>query len=277
MSDNYPEGIMNRYLLPAVFAVCGLAAAYSADVATAQDSDTTLIAVVDYMKVTGGGAMTLETETWKPVHQARANAGELSSWTLFSTPYTVDRSYDYVTINVYRGWAMFESAWANATARIEAMYPGDAATEMMEKTDAARDIVKTEVWTSMDWAGTMHESAAAMVSFFQVPPGGWDAYARLESSFWKPLHEKAIEGGAEQGWWVLGLMFPNGAHYGYNAATLNFVHSVSQAMNTPGPASYVSDVHPSLEWSDISHMTMKARKDARFELWTVVDHLHTEE
>ena len=146
-----------------------------------------------------------------------------------------------------------------------------------QKTDAARDIVKTEVWTSMDWTGNFHESGAAMVSFFQVPPGGWDTYTRLESSFWKPLHEKAIEAGAEDGWWMLGLMFPSGAHYGYNAATMNFVSSLSEAMNIPGPSAYLGDVHPNLEWSDMSHMTLKARKDARFELWTFVDHVHGEE
>jgi hypothetical protein len=110
---------------------------------------------VDFMKALPGKEpeyVRLERDTWKPLHQARIRNGQLRSWAFFSVrfPSGADEKYDFVTINTYDRFGQIEEPLANFERLFASVHPNKSIGELSSATDAARRLIRSEMWQLVD-------------------------------------------------------------------------------------------------------------------------------
>lgn len=229
----------------------------------AQEADNTTVVVYTYMKSTSPDYVDLERNVWAPIHSEMHKAGELTMWALTAAPYAVDGSYNYVTVNSYPGWAAYETAYANIEERFAAAHPGKDWAELSAKTEAARKVVRSEVFVLDQQIGTTGD--VLTYAHMKVPPGGAADYVKLETEVWRPMHEAAIENGNLNGWVLLRRVLTGGSSSPYDYIALNLYEGVEQMMGPGITPELVAAVHPETEWSEIGVKTSAARDRVWFE------------
>ncbi len=110
---------------------------------------------VDYMKVDqgkGGDYRDVETKIWKPVHNEFIKEGSRVGWSLWGRvfPSGAGLDYQFVTVNYFANWAQIGKA--DFTSAFSKAHPDKDAQPLMEKTNASRVLVKTELWEVIDKA-----------------------------------------------------------------------------------------------------------------------------
>lgn len=108
---------------------------------------------IHYMKAAPGLAAEyerVETETWKPIHEARQQAGALRDWVFYRVQYPqgTEAPYDYVTVNVYDSWADYDQQELDRW--VAEVHPDRTLAELIAEADAARDYVRGEIWRPVD-------------------------------------------------------------------------------------------------------------------------------
>lgn len=108
---------------------------------------------IHYMKAAPGGGAEyegIETEVWKPIHEARREAGALRDWVLYRVQYPqgTEAPYDYVTVNVYDSWADYDQQELDRW--VAEVHPDRTLEELIAEADAARDYVRGEIWRPVD-------------------------------------------------------------------------------------------------------------------------------
>jgi hypothetical protein len=104
---------------------------------------------INYMKVPDGKDaeyVALERDIYKPLHKERVAKGEITTWSLWGTPYPYSdaRPYNYVTANGFSNWdKMFSSNYGETYKKV---FPKGDMAKVNAQTGAARKMVKTEVW-----------------------------------------------------------------------------------------------------------------------------------
>lgn len=107
---------------------------------------------LDYMKVSPGGAedyVNLEQNVWKPVHQARLDAGTIAGWELWQMilPGGTSQPHNYATVTGFQSMADMpgypEGVW-------DEVHPDQSTDEILQQTLEARDLVQTELWELVD-------------------------------------------------------------------------------------------------------------------------------
>ena len=114
---------------------------------TAGEPGPTQYLLVEYMKTRRGqDPLTMEREMWMPLHQARIQEGIIKHWSTYSlaVPVGSDNAYDYGTVNYFDSMVYFDDPYP--TALLERALQGSDPEVLMEKTEAARDFVKQELW-----------------------------------------------------------------------------------------------------------------------------------
>lgn len=114
--------------------------------------------VMNYMEAPpgGGGEYTAtEAEVWKPVHQERIDRDLLSGWAMYGLflPSGTSMHYNYGTMDFFD--TLSDLAASISPEILQAAHPeaGTAALDaMMDRTDAARSIYKSELWSLIDSA-----------------------------------------------------------------------------------------------------------------------------
>lgn len=116
---------------------------------------------VDYMYVTPeteADYVTLEEEVWKPIHKALTDMGYEAGWSAWGVrfPGGYGAPFQYATVNSYAdftniGPLPIEEAF-------KAAHPEKDYQEIMDQTEAARDMVKTELWTLIDYVTPTHSA-----------------------------------------------------------------------------------------------------------------------
>jgi hypothetical protein len=104
---------------------------------------------INYMKVPDGKDaeyVALEKDTYKPLHKERVAKGEITTWSLWGTPfpYSDARPYNYVTANGFSDWDKMMSS--NYGETYKKVFPKGDMAKVNAQTGAARKMVKTEVW-----------------------------------------------------------------------------------------------------------------------------------
>ena len=108
---------------------------------------------IHYMKAAPDEAAAyerLETETWKPIHEARRDAGALRDWAFYRVQYPqgIEAPYTHVTVNVYDSWADYDRQELDRWVR--EVYPDRSLDALAAEARAARDYVRGEVWREVD-------------------------------------------------------------------------------------------------------------------------------
>ena len=103
----------------------------------------------DYMKATTGKEddyVKLEKEVWMPIHKERIKLGVLTDWALAQKymPYSSKEPYDYATFNFFNDINFLQDS--KYTEAIKKAFPNVDINKSLDSTNAARTIVKEELW-----------------------------------------------------------------------------------------------------------------------------------
>jgi hypothetical protein len=113
--------------------------------------------LVEFMKVGPGKEndwVKLERETWKPMHEMRVRDGSILSWAAIAQTVPGDESNGPVvaTVTTFRGWP--DPTKTDWTGLIKRAHPQTQPDTIFDQAEAARKIVRSEIWTVIDQTGT---------------------------------------------------------------------------------------------------------------------------
>lgn len=236
-----------------------------------------LYVVVEYIKVKPEDHLKyleVEQKIWKPMHQERINQGIIASWTLYAVEFTGSTdNYNYVAITTYNDAKNLEHPW---NAEIPAKVHGNMSLgEMMDRTNKAREIVRSELYNSVASIPEVPFKDPAQyiqVNYMHVEPGKGSEYEALEKDIWMPIHEESIRSGKTIGWGLWAAMFPRGAARPYQYLTLNTFSDYSYVFELNFSEPFQA-IHPEMDLSEMTEKTRKARTIERVELWDLIDYV----
>lgn len=110
---------------------------------------------VNFMDVPNGkwtDYVKMEKELVKPVHQEQIKNGHRAGWGLYSLefPYGDNREYDAITVDYFDKW---NDVVADDTGAMwKKVHPGKNADDVGKSINAARALVRNEVWVLLDYA-----------------------------------------------------------------------------------------------------------------------------
>jgi hypothetical protein len=113
------------------------------------------------------------------------------------------------------------------------------------------------------------------VDFFKVPPGGGDAYLKLEREVWMPVHRDRIRRGRMRSWSLYAVQYPAGAGTEYGYVTINVYDSLAalDAVSEEDFRGVFTRVHPQSSVDLLFQRTAAARTTGKSELWRRLEHL----
>lgn len=235
-----------------------------------------LFVVVDFMKVESQNHSTyleLEQEIWKPMHQERINQGIIAGWFLYAVEFSGSSDeYNYMAITLYDNADKLENPWsAELPGKV---HPGMKTEEIMKRTHASRDLVKSHLCYSIASAPKipLDKPAAYMqVNYMKVDPETRSEYEQLETEIWFPIHNESIRSGRTAGWSLWSMLFPRGDGLPYQYLTLNAFSEYSYAFDLDFSIPF-SSIHPDKDFSDTQEKTWQSRTIVRTELWDLIDY-----
>jgi hypothetical protein len=112
--------------------------------------------MVDYVNTPPGGEgdyIRFEQDVWKPIHQARIDAGAMSGWSLWQMgiPDGTSQSYNHRTVRAYR--RMSEIPGSFPPEVFEEVHPDRTIDEILQETRAQRELAQRELWELIDHVG----------------------------------------------------------------------------------------------------------------------------
>ncbi|MGH7651125.1 MAG: hypothetical protein ACREMS_04715 [Gemmatimonadaceae bacterium] len=95
-------------------------------------------------------AIGVERELWKPVHQELVRTGAMNFWGLYALvmPGGTSYPYDYATVNGLSSLSALENLYPEDLFR--RVHPKIPLTEIGNRTAAARDLTRNELWVLVD-------------------------------------------------------------------------------------------------------------------------------
>lgn len=257
--------------------VAGLMTPYTA---SCQNDDRVYIQA-GFMKVKPGmydEYVKLEREIWKPIHQERIKQGKITAWQLCEVmfPAGTDREYDFVVVNLVRGWKNIETMW-DGTDEIAKKVLTKEQLARMDKTDQTRDIVRAELWAVEDMVWRASNGGAPWkymhVGYKDVSPGfgKWAEYASMEKKLAKPLHQQKINAGKMAGWSLEWLAWPYDATKPGSVITIDFFDKWEDLQGGDFWGD-LQKLHPGMDNDYLRRRVMESAKFHRNELRRLVDY-----
>lgn len=107
---------------------------------------------IDYMRIPPGQALRyrkLETELWKPVHQARVDKGYITSWRLYGHHFPGGgNEYQYVTVTEFPSLQSMDEL--HYPELFQEVHKKDYDTSITKDTAESRTLTHTDIWALID-------------------------------------------------------------------------------------------------------------------------------
>jgi len=236
-----------------------------------------LFVVVDFMKVqpeNHASYLEVEQELWKPMHQERINQGIIVGWYLYAVEFSGDGDeYNYVVITLYDKADQLENPWRDdIPGRV---HPGKSPEDLMQRTNASRSHIKSELYYSIATAPEIPLETPApymQVNYMKVEPPMRSEYEQLETDIWLPIHNESIRSGRTTGWGLWSSLFPRGAGRSYQYITLNAFSEYSYIFELDFSVPF-SNIHPDKDFTVTQERTWEVRSIVSTELWDLIDYV----
>ena len=233
-----------------------------ATVLAQDDASPPLLTVTHCMKSSSSAYQGVESDIWLPMHQQRVNEGTMNSWSLFWVQYGDRSTCDYYVVETYLGTDQLNAS-PNYAELFAAVHPGKDIADAMAATERARQMVASSLWFLVD-AVPAETYRHVTVNYMQVDDH--EAYIRMETETFKPIHQAFVDGGHRNGWGLYSLISPGGNDLGYNFATVDLFNEFG-----PVPwAETLQSVHPDMDMESVNQITETTRDMVRTETWTLV-------
>lgn len=109
---------------------------------------------IDYMRIPPGQSLryrNLETDLWKPVHQARVDKGYITSWRLYGHHFPGGAgNYQYVTVTEFPSLQSMEDL--HYQELFQEVHGADYSTSITKETAESRTLTHTDIWALIDSA-----------------------------------------------------------------------------------------------------------------------------
>ena len=227
-----------------------------------------------YIKITPGKGAEFEqfmNDSSRKVAQARANAGEIVSWTLLRAvmPAGQEARADYVLSVISEGAPaapMGRTQFADALKKAGATM---SAAEYYDKRSALSSLVAVEMWRPQVRVAAPKKGHYLFLNFMKVHDAA--AYTEFEKTIWKPLADEWVKQGAMSGWIYATKMLPGGTETPYTAYSADMFPTWKAAFEARSMQPIFAKVHPGKSYDDAAASIPKLRSLARRELWVVVE------
>jgi len=226
------------------------------------------ITEVSYMKIKGDVNEYLQVEQeWKKVHQRRLEQGKIYAWYLVQRHFGgTEAEYDYMTVTVYP-----------TIGSMQNQFPDDLFEgldqELLDKTGASRDLVKTEIFDTPIILEVMDLPQYLNMQFMKVDQGKDEAYLKVEDEIWKPAHAEIKKMGILTTWSVYRQLYPGAYGGDYNYVVVNGYADRKKV--TTGPAEgweeFMLKIHPDGNIAEMMKQTFESRVLIKNELWELID------
>lgn len=266
---------MNTSLLRiALPAFCLLAAQLPGQPATKQAAGPTYTQSLTYLKIAPGKGnewlkMTRD-ETMK-VAQARADAGEILSWTLLRSVYPVgeEARAEYVISTLTEGPPRQPSGDAGLEAGLKKAGLKLTTAEYWAKRTGIVSRVAAELWRIRERVAAPQKGHYVYLNFMKVNDAA--AYNDFEAKVWRPMAESWVKEGAMSGWLFATKILPSGSDTTYTAYSADMFATWDAAFASRPLQAKFEKVHPGKSYQEASASMGKLRSLAKRELWVVVE------
>lgn len=229
-----------------------------------------------YMKVAPNGIdeyLSVERDLWKPIHQARLQDGIITGWALYEVWYPggTAADYNYVTVNAYQDFSKMALP-PLSDEKIQQIHPGVTMDELMNRTNSARDMVRIEMWSSVDLANQaeLRVGDFVQIGYMRVQPGKENQYVRLEQEIWKPIQQQRIAAGQLAHWGIYGLWFPGGTNEPYNFCAVNVYREFAD-LALGFTDEMFQKALPGADLEVVQEQTIATRDMVQVDTWRLID------
>ncbi|MFH1965512.1 MAG: hypothetical protein ABIJ42_08225, partial [Acidobacteriota bacterium] len=185
-----------------------------------------------------------------------------------------DVPYNFIAVNVFDDFNKID--YFDLNEIIKSVYPEMDTAEMMEKTRASREVVRTEIWQVngriMDDGQQTPGGNYLAINYFDARSGSGE-HMEMELDFWGPIHETRIGRDILNSWAMYTLLYPGGDTRQYTYCTIDYHDKLGDLRKTVGmPLARVA--HPDLseeELNDFFARTGQSRTLFKTELWKRLD------
>lgn len=239
--------------------------------------------LVDFMYVPEGGNETyvkMEQSYAKPVHQKLIDEDKLNYWGLFRVAYPAGTGakYHYVTVRIYEGADQLASSTA-FTETFEELYQNEILEALMGTVTNTRDLIEThrlDQWASFMNPDLEEHPQIYEVNYLKIDRSRWDAYQKMESTLFYPMHKKEVEMDYQAGWQALQLKSPMGSSMPYSHVAVNVYKDWGQYMKPKDRSAIQTAVHPKKTLSEMDAMYNQTTDLVRTEEWHLIDFVRKE-
>jgi len=204
--------------------------------------------VLNCIKVTTGKTteyLKFVNDASKPLAQARANAGEIVSWSLLRSvlPTGEEARCDYSIVTTYEGPIPpppvrredLPKALERASIKM-------TAAEYYARRDAVSHLVATELWRTRIRLGQPQKGNYVFLNYMKVHdlPG----FTKFETDVWRPLAEGWIKEGTQTGWVFNTALLPGGTEIKYAAVTADIYPSWEATFQQRNTTDMFKKAHP---------------------------------
>ena len=258
-----------RFALPAF---CLIAAQLSGQQPAPQNSETAFYQSSTYIKVAPGKSnewLQLVRDTSMKVAQMRADAGEITVWTLLRSvmPAGQEARADYAIHEVSVGAPREPSSLATALQKAGVTM---SSAEVNAKRNSLSTLVAIELWRPRVRLGAGQKGHYVYVNHMKVHDAA--AFNDFELNIQRPMFEERIKRGEMSGWNYSTKVLPSGTDTAYTARTADIFPTWEAAFKTMSSGRELfAKVHPGKDASKVMGNMSKMRDHAKRELWVVVE------
>lgn len=238
----------------------------------AQDSDsevyTQRLFYVDVHPGKGSEWRDLVRETSMKIAQARADSGEILSWTLLRSVYPggQEARSDYLISVISAG---LPREYEHSMAESLEMVGADMSDyELFDRRRDLSTLVGSELWQPHIYNGGAKVGNYISLNLMRVHD--WDLIEETTQT-WSPLSQEMIKRGSLTAWVFASKRFPSGTDVAYRAYSANIYPTMEDAFKGFNMAEIFEKVHPNLDRSEYVAKLPKARDIANREFWHIVE------
>lgn len=234
---------------------------------------------VQYLKVQPNQEseyLRLELEVWKKMQQARIKADVVDAWYFFRVvaPIGSATEYNYVTINQYDNAEKLAGHFENFGVDYNTILTPEEISLAL-RTEEIRELVYEEVWTTVDQVTKENPEKMYRFQVFNsmklLDDTDGDDYQRIETTYWKPMHEARIKDGKMFGWGLYTMIIPGGTERNYHWATVDYYDKFMDYLSDN--AAIFENIHGKVKADKFTEETIAKRDLLKAEVRELVDYV----
>ena len=233
-------------------------------------------AIVDFFKVPQGkeaAYIKLEKEVWKPIHEARLKAGEISGWFIYQMDLAGSgNNYNYVSVTLVENLGKIDEV--NYQKWFKNIFPKRPIEDIMKQTTEARVFVRSEICRMLTAAEKNDQKPFQLINIGYVKtfPGQSEAFEKIVTNQVQPVVSDLLAAGKISGWHTWEVWQPGGSNAEYDYVRV--IGLPNYASLNQGPQLFPEAFkkrYPMIDFNVYQKSVDATREVVRSEIWSLVE------